>query len=81
LTVYEIFINLTRGISNVKLLKGRIFVDKGDYIPAKRLLDSASQVKEYPETVWQAWFHLGRMFENQGQDDLAVESYRNTCIR
>jgi CHAT domain-containing protein/Tfp pilus assembly protein PilF len=67
-----------QGIANVKLLKGRIFVDKGDYFSAKRLLDSACRVNEYPETVWQAWFHLGRMYENQGQDDLAMESYRKS---
>ena len=67
-----------QGISNVKLLKGRIFVDKGDFLSAKRLLDSALLVEEYPETIWQAWFHLGRMYENQRQDELAIESYRNS---
>jgi CHAT domain-containing protein/uncharacterized protein HemY len=67
-----------QGISNVQLLKGRLFVDKGDFLSAKRLLDSASQAEEYPETVWQAWFHLGRMFESQGQDELAIESYMNS---
>ncbi len=67
-----------QGIANVKLLKGRIYVDKGDFLTAKRLLDSALLGEEYPETVWQAWFHMGRMYENQGQDERAIESYRNS---
>jgi CHAT domain-containing protein/Tfp pilus assembly protein PilF len=67
-----------QGIANVKLLKGRIYVDKGDFLTAKRLLDSALLGEEYPETVWQAWFHTGRMYENQGQDEMAIESYRNS---
>jgi CHAT domain-containing protein/Flp pilus assembly protein TadD len=67
-----------QGASNVKLLKGRVLVDKGDYIPAKQALDSASSATDFPETVWQAWFHLGRMYENQGQDAKAIESYRNS---
>jgi CHAT domain-containing protein/Tfp pilus assembly protein PilF len=67
-----------QGTSNAKLLKGRVLVDKGDYIPAKQELDSASSATDFPETVWQAWFHLGRMYENQGQDAKAIESYRNS---
>jgi CHAT domain-containing protein len=67
-----------QGISSVQLLSGRIYVDRGDYVSAKRLLDSAAQVSEFPETVWQAWFHLGRMYENQGLIDKAYESYRNS---
>ncbi len=67
-----------QGIANVQLLIGRLLVDKGDNTSAKRLLDSARQAIDFPETVWQAWFHLGRMYENQGQDDNAMESYRNS---
>jgi len=33
---------------------------------------------EYPETVWQAWFHLGRMYEDQNQDMKAIESYKSS---
>lgn len=67
-----------QGISNVMLLKGRLLVDKGDLVTAKQLLDSATLVTEFPETVWQAFFHLGRMYEKLGQDDNAVKSYRNS---
>jgi CHAT domain-containing protein len=67
-----------QGVANTQLLKGRLLVDRGDFINAKQLLDSASQVVEYPETVWQAWFHLGRMYEGQSQDMKAIESYKNS---
>lgn len=67
-----------QGIANVKLLKGRIYVDKEDFLRAKRLLDSALLAEEYPETIWQAWFHTGRMYEAQGKDEMAIESYRNS---
>jgi CHAT domain-containing protein/predicted negative regulator of RcsB-dependent stress response len=67
-----------QGIANAQLLKGRLLVDKGNYALAKPLLDSASQADEYPETVWQAWFHTGRMYEAQGQDMKAIESYKNS---
>ena len=67
-----------QGVANVQLLEGKLLVDKGDNASAKRLLDSARLVTDFPETVWQAWFHLGRMYENQGQDAKAIESYRNS---
>jgi CHAT domain-containing protein/predicted negative regulator of RcsB-dependent stress response len=69
-----------QGLSNVKLLKGRILVDRGDLAEAKQLLDSATLVPEFPETVWQAWFHLGRMYEKQMQDEKAIESYKKSII-
>jgi CHAT domain-containing protein len=67
-----------QGVANTQMMKGRLLVDKGDYSNAKELLDSASQVVEYPETSWQAWFHLGRMYEGQKQDLKAIESYKNS---
>ncbi len=67
-----------QGAANVQLLKGRLMVDKGDNTLASGLLDSARQAADFPETIWQAWFHLGRMYENKGQDDKAIESYRNS---
>ena len=66
------------GISNVRLLKGRIFIDEGKLELATLLLDSASKATDFPETVWQAWYHLGRMYEMQDQDSKAVDSYRNS---
>ncbi|MCX6334964.1 MAG: CHAT domain-containing protein [Bacteroidia bacterium] len=67
-----------QGIANVQLLKGRLLVDKGENARAKQLLDSARMATDFPETVWQAWFHLGRIYENLGQDDRAIDSYRNS---
>jgi CHAT domain-containing protein/predicted negative regulator of RcsB-dependent stress response len=68
------------GVSNVQLHKGRILVDKGDLITAGPLLISASEVTDFPETVWQAWFHLGRMYEKLDQEQKAAESYRNSIL-
>jgi CHAT domain-containing protein len=67
-----------QGLSNVKLLKGSIMVDMGNNNIARQLLDSAAMTPEFPETVWQSWYHLGRMYENLNQDDKAIESYRNS---
>ena len=66
------------GVSNVQLHKGRILVDKGDLTTAAPLLISATEVTDFPETVWQAWYHLGRMHEKLNQDQKAAESYRNS---
>ena len=67
-----------QGVANTQMLEGKLMVDKGDYSIAEQLLDSAKQAVEYPETIWQAWFHLGRMYEGEGQDMKAIESYRNS---
>lgn len=67
-----------QGVSNVLVHKGRIFVDENNLHDAQPLLDSATMVTDFPETVWQAWFHLGRMYEKLNQDEKAVESYRNS---
>jgi CHAT domain-containing protein len=66
------------GESNVLVNKGRILVDKGDYITAKQLLESAAKASDFPETAWQAWFNLGRIYENNDQDEKAAEAYRNS---
>lgn len=66
------------GITHVLLCKGRIMVDAGNPDAAGPLLDSALQATDFPETAWQAWFHLGRMYEELSQDEKAVESYRNS---
>ena len=66
------------GESNVLVNKGRILVDKGDYMTARQLLESAATASDFPETAWQAWFNLGRIYENLDQDEKAVESYRNS---
>jgi CHAT domain-containing protein/predicted negative regulator of RcsB-dependent stress response len=67
-----------QGLSNVKLLKGSILVDQGNNNMARQLLDSAAMTSEFPETVWQSWYHLGRMYENLNQDDRAIGAYKNS---
>jgi CHAT domain-containing protein/Tfp pilus assembly protein PilF len=66
------------GISNIQLLKGSLFVNSGNLSQAAELLDSASNMAEFPEIVWQAYFHMGRMYEKLSQDDKAISSYRNS---
>lgn len=67
-----------QGISNVYLVKGRILVDDGKLSAAQILLDSASLMTDFPETTWQAWFHMGRLKEKLNRDDDAIESYRKS---
>ena len=67
-----------QGTANVQLLKGEVMVGKGDNARAIKLLDSARMATDFPETVWQAWYHLGRMYEDSDQDEKAMESYRNS---
>jgi CHAT domain-containing protein/Tfp pilus assembly protein PilF len=66
-----------QGIANIQLLKGSLFVNSGNLSEASLLLDSASRMTEFPETVWQSYFHMGRMFEKLRQDEKAIASYRN----
>jgi CHAT domain-containing protein len=73
----SMFLNASnmQGIASVQVLRGRLLVNKGDFSRAKPVLDSASKVNEFPETAWQAWYQLGRMYEGQGDDAKAMESY------
>ncbi|MBN1107691.1 MAG: CHAT domain-containing protein [Bacteroidales bacterium] len=68
----------SQGIAAVQLLKGRILVDEGNYSEAEELLDSAAVAGHFPETEWQAWFHLGRMHEKLEQADRAIEAYKKS---
>ena len=65
-----------QGLVNTKLIKGRLLVDEDQYSIAKQLLDSALLETEFPETIWQAHYQLGIMFERMGLDDRAIESYK-----
>jgi CHAT domain-containing protein/Flp pilus assembly protein TadD len=67
-----------QGLSNSKVMMGKIFVDKGNSRRAIGLLDSALAITEFPETQWQAWYQKGRMYENLNQDNKAIEAYRNS---
>jgi CHAT domain-containing protein len=67
-----------QGLSNVQLLKGSLLVDMKEFDRALPLLDSATLSLEFPETVWQAYFHLGRLYEGLGQDGKAIDSYRSS---
>jgi CHAT domain-containing protein len=66
------------GVSNVQLHEGRILVDGDNLSDALPLLDSATKAVDFPETAWQAWFHLGRINEKLGRNEEAVVSYKNS---
>jgi CHAT domain-containing protein/Flp pilus assembly protein TadD len=67
-----------QGLANTKLLRGKILVDQGNGPEALRALDSALLAGGFPETVWQAHYHKGRMYEMTNRDDDALESYRKS---
>ncbi len=67
-----------QGVANTQLLRGKISVDAGRFAQATHLLDSARSYEDFPETVWQAWFHTGRMYEKQGDLEKAKDSYQNS---
>ncbi len=67
-----------QGVANTLIRKGQILIDKNDLSSAQPLLDSASQTTDFPETAWQAWYQLGRMYEKLSRDEKAVESYKNS---
>lgn len=67
-----------RGIANVQLLKGTILTQRKDNTSALNLLDSAASAMDFPETVWQALYQKGQMFENLGDERGAIESYRQS---
>lgn len=67
-----------QGISKTQLLAGKLLVDAGKFPQAAQLLDSAKIFNEFPEIVWQTWFHLGRMYEKENQPDKARDSYLNS---
>lgn len=67
-----------QGIANTQLLRGKISVDAGRFSQATNLLDSARSYDDFPETVWQAWFHIGRMHEKQNDLEKARDSYQNS---
>ena len=66
-----------QGLSNTKVMMGKIFVENGNSRRALGILDSALAISEFPETQWQAWYQKGRMYENLNQDNNAIDSYRN----
>ncbi len=66
-----------QGLASTKLLRGRLLYESGDDFSAKKALDSALLHIEYPETIWQAHFYLGKMYERQNQIVNAINSYKN----
>ncbi len=66
-----------QGLANMYLIKGKAFNDAGNYLRASVMLDSALRLSEMPEIKWKAWFETGRVYENSGDDERAVESYFN----
>jgi CHAT domain-containing protein/Tfp pilus assembly protein PilF len=66
-----------QGLSNVQILLAKVYIDAGNPLRAGTLLDSALKATEFPETIWQAWFQKGRMYEVLKRTDNAIQSYRN----
>jgi len=66
-----------QGLASTKLLRGRLLYEAGNNFGAKKALDSALLHIEYPETIWQAHFYLGKMYEKQNQIVNAINSYKN----
>lgn len=64
-----------QGMTNVRVLKGRILVDKGNLRQAGLVLDSALSAGDLPDSKWQAYFQKGRLSEKMNDDDKAIEYY------
>ena len=64
-----------QGLARVHLLEGKILVDAGSWERADIILDSALKNSDFPETLWQAWFQKGRMYEKMSLSDNAIDAY------
>lgn len=67
-----------QGLSGTRVLLGKLLVDMQNYDNAEPLLDSALKATLFPETVWQAYFQKGRMYEGMNRYDDAIESYKSS---
>jgi CHAT domain-containing protein/Tfp pilus assembly protein PilF len=67
-----------QGLTNVQVLMGKLYVDQDKSERAEKILDSALTTTGYPEMRWRAFYQKGRMYEKEGLDDRAIESYRNS---
>ncbi len=66
-----------QGIVNTQLLRGKLLAEKGRFKQAENLLDSARSQPDFPETIWQSWFQLGRLHESQNEPEKARDAYFN----
>jgi CHAT domain-containing protein/predicted negative regulator of RcsB-dependent stress response len=64
-----------QGRYNALLCEGEQLITLGRIAEAQTALDTALTAVDYPETLWQAWFHTGRAHEAQGNDGQAKEAY------
>ncbi len=64
-----------QGLARVHVIEGKILVDAGSYKKADIVLDSALKNTEFPETLWQAWYQKGRLYEKMNLSDNAIEAY------
>jgi len=66
-----------QGLARVKVLKGKLLIDKYEYSEAGVVLDSALMWKVFPETTWQAYYYKGIMLETLNKTGEALESYKS----
>ncbi|MGQ9620290.1 MAG: CHAT domain-containing protein [Bacteroidales bacterium] len=66
------------GLSNTYLFRSKIYNDMGNYFLASLVIDSALRLSDFPEIKWKAYFEKGRIYENSGEDDRAINEYRNS---
>lgn len=66
------------GMARSKLHMGQIFIDLERLPEAERSLDSAELVGDFPENLWQIWFHRGRLHEKAGRPGEARDAYEES---
>jgi CHAT domain-containing protein/Tfp pilus assembly protein PilF len=67
-----------QGLSNTRLLLGKLYIDQEKPEQARLYLDSTIKSALFPETLWQAWYQTGRMYEFLNRPDEAIDSYRRS---
>ncbi|MFN8241875.1 MAG: CHAT domain-containing protein [Bacteroidales bacterium] len=69
-----------QGLANVKILEGKLYLMTDRPKLAEAPLDSAISATGFPETLWQAWYNKGIMFEKLHDTTKAIDAYRRSVI-
>ena len=67
-----------QGLSNVQVMEAKLHIEEGNNLMAGILLDSALSSSPFPETVWQAYFQKGRMYEAMEREIEAIGCYKKS---